>query len=49
MVIVTSNAVVGQCSPEMQRRFADHCTHLFIDEAHHVEAPTWQGIFPWTF
>jgi superfamily II DNA or RNA helicase len=42
MVIVTSSAVVGQCSPEIQRRFADHCTHLFIDEAHHVEAPTWQ-------
>lgn len=43
MVIVTSSAVISQCSPEIQRRLAHHCTHLFIDEAHHVEAPTWQS------
>jgi superfamily II DNA or RNA helicase len=43
MVIVTSSAIIGQCSPEIQERFAHHCTHLFMDEAHHVEAPTWQA------
>jgi superfamily II DNA or RNA helicase len=43
MVIVTSSAIVSQCSREVQDRFAHHCTHLFIDEAHHVEAPTWQA------
>jgi hypothetical protein len=27
---------------ELQREMAARCSHLFIDEAHHVGAPTWE-------
>jgi superfamily II DNA or RNA helicase len=42
-VIVTTSALAGKCSPEVQIRMAEHCTHLFIDEAHHAAAPTWHA------
>lgn len=41
-VIVTTSALAGRCSPEVQERMAEHCSHLFIDEAHHAEAATWK-------
>lgn len=41
-VVVTTSHVAGQCSEALQERIAHHCPFLFIDEAHHVEAPTWQ-------
>jgi superfamily II DNA or RNA helicase len=40
-VIVTTSSIAGQCPPEVQEIMAVKCTHLFIDEAHHAEAPTW--------
>lgn len=42
-VIITTSSIVGQCSEELQSRFALHCPYLFIDEAHHAEAPTWSA------
>lgn len=42
-VIVTTSALAGKCSHEVQVRMAELCTHLFIDEAHHAAAPTWQA------
>lgn len=42
-VCITTSAVLGQSSAAVQERFAHHCSYLFIDEAHHVEAPTWSG------
>ena len=42
-VIVTTMNVAGQCEPEVQERMAHHCSHLFIDEAHHIAASTWQS------
>lgn len=42
-VIVTTMQVAGQCTLEVQDRMAAHCTHLFIDEAHHIAARTWQN------
>ena len=42
-VLVTTGSIVGQCSEELQNRFAHHCPYLFIDEAHHAEAPTWSA------
>lgn len=42
-VIVTTSSVAGQCTPEIQQRLAEHCPYLFIDEAHHAEAPTWSA------
>ncbi|MHB9838302.1 DEAD/DEAH box helicase [Paraburkholderia terrae] len=41
-VIVTTSHIAGQLPPEFQARTAELCTHLFIDEAHHAEAPTWK-------
>jgi len=40
-VIVTTSSVAGQCSQAVQERMAHHCPYLFIDEAHHAEAPSW--------
>jgi superfamily II DNA or RNA helicase len=42
-VIVTTSAVAGKCKPAVQQRMSFHCSHLFIDEAHHTEAPTWKA------
>ena len=42
-VIVTTSSIAGQCSSNTQDRMADHCPYLFIDEAHHIEAPTWRA------
>ena len=42
-VIVTTSSIAGQCSAEFQERLADRIPYLFIEEAHHVEAPTWRG------
>ena len=41
-VIVTTSNIAGQCSTEVQERLAESIPYLFIDEAHHVEAPTWR-------
>ena len=42
-VVVTTSQLVAQCSTEVQERIAQLCSHLFIDEAHHSEAPTWKN------
>lgn len=40
-VIVTTSSIAGKASAVVQERMAYHCPYLFIDEAHHAEAPTW--------
>lgn len=42
-VIVTTSSIAGQCKVGIQKRMAQHCSYLFIDEAHHAEAPTWRA------
>jgi superfamily II DNA or RNA helicase len=42
-VIVSTMQIAGQCSPEVQQRMAELCSHLFIDEAHHIAAKSWSG------
>jgi superfamily II DNA or RNA helicase len=42
-VIVTTSSIAGQCDVAVQERMAFHCPYLFIDEAHHTEAPTWKA------
>lgn len=42
-VVVMTSAIAGQTAPEVQDRIAVHCPYLFIDEAHHTEAPTWRA------
>ena len=40
-VVVTTASIAGACTREVQERIAQFCPFLFIDEAHHVGAPTW--------
>lgn len=40
-VIVSTIQVAGQCIPSVQQKMAELCSHLFIDEAHHIAAKTW--------
>lgn len=40
-VVVTTMSIVSGCSEEVQRKMSEMCSHLFIDEAHHISAPTW--------
>jgi superfamily II DNA or RNA helicase len=42
-VIVATSSIAGACTPEVQKAMAAQCSHLFIDEAHHSEAPTWSA------
>jgi hypothetical protein len=42
-VIVTNMHVAGGCPPFLQERMIERCSHLFIDEAHHVPAKTWNA------
>ena len=42
-MIVTTSHIAGQCEQAVQERMALHCPYLFIDEAHHAEAPTWSA------
>lgn len=42
-VVVTTMAVAGQSGEAVQRRMAELCSHLFIDEAHHISARTWEA------
>jgi superfamily II DNA or RNA helicase len=42
-VVVTTSSIAGGCDAEVQVAMADACSHLFIDEAHHAEAPTWKA------
>lgn len=42
-VIVTTSSLIAGCILEVQSRIVGLCSHLFIDEAHHAEAPTWKS------
>src|SRR5262249_9293375 len=42
-VIVTTMQLASQCTQAVMRRMAELCPCLFIDEAHHVAAPTWKA------
>ncbi len=43
-VVVTTAHIAGACSDDVARHIASTCTHLFVDEAHHVRAPTWERV-----
>lgn len=42
-VVVTTMPLASQCMPKVMLHMADLCPCLFIDEAHHVAAPTWKA------
>ncbi|KJR98253.1 MAG: hypothetical protein VR65_20990 [Desulfobulbaceae bacterium BRH_c16a] len=41
-VIVTTMKIVADSSSEQQRKMSTMCSHLFIDEAHHAKAKSWE-------
>lgn len=41
-VVVTTMSIAAGGSDEIQQLMAERFTHLFVDEAHHSEANTWQ-------
>lgn len=43
-VVVTTMQIVSRASPEIQKKIVELCTHLFVDEAHHVPARTWSAV-----
>ncbi len=43
-VVVTTAQILAGSADDVQRRTADLCSHLFIDEAHHVPAPSWSAV-----
>ncbi|MDF0522706.1 DEAD/DEAH box helicase family protein [Bradyrhizobium yuanmingense] len=42
-VIISTMQIVGGCSPEVQERMAENVAALFVDEAHHIGARTWNS------
>ena len=43
-VIVTTPGALFASAPDVRQAFLDTFSHLFVDEAHHVEAATWRHI-----
>ena len=43
-VIVATPAALYACAPDVRRALLERCSHLFVDEAHHVAARTWREI-----
>ncbi|GJD98716.1 MULTISPECIES: DEAD/DEAH box helicase [Methylobacterium] len=42
-VVVATMAIAGRCSDAVKARMAELCSHLFIDEAHHIPAKSWDA------
>jgi superfamily II DNA or RNA helicase len=42
-VVITTMQIVSGCSPEIQERMAENVSALFVDEAHHIGARTWNA------
>lgn len=40
-VIVTTMAILGKTSPDIRQILYQNVTNIFVDEAHHSEAPSW--------
>ncbi|AQT67909.1 ATP-dependent RNA helicase DbpA [Anaerohalosphaera lusitana] len=43
-VIVATASILNSCDEASRKALAGECTHLFVDEAHHLGAKTWQHI-----
>ena len=44
VIVTTPQALLSKRSEEARAAIVEGCSHLFVDEAHHVEAPKWRGI-----
>lgn len=43
-VIVTTPSSLAASRPEARTALLDSCSHLFVDEAHHIPAATWNSL-----
>ena len=43
-VVVATAQALTSCAPEARAALAGLCSHLFVDEAHHVAARTWDTV-----
>ena len=43
-VVVTSMTLLAECSPEVMNLIRTSFSNVFVDEAHHSEAGTWEGV-----
>jgi superfamily II DNA or RNA helicase len=43
-VIVATPQALARCDVAVRETIAQSCTHLFVDEAHHVAARTWSNV-----
>ena len=43
-VIVATTSALSACLPEAICKLCSQCSHLFVDEAHHVSAKSWQAV-----
>jgi superfamily II DNA or RNA helicase len=43
-VMVATAAVLAKCTDDARSALLERCSHLFIDEAHHVAAQSWTAI-----
>jgi superfamily II DNA or RNA helicase len=40
-VVISTMSLLGGLNEQQQRMCAEMCSHLFVDEAHHIRAATW--------
>lgn len=43
-VVVTTMDILSGCGEDVLARMVEYCSHLFIDEAHHTPARTWEAV-----
>lgn len=43
-VIIATSSVLSSGSPEAVDRLCSNCSHLFVDEAHHISAKSWLDV-----
>ncbi len=43
-VIITTPNALNNSEPQARAALLSECSHLFVDEAHHIAAPTWRSI-----
>lgn len=43
-IIIATAPILAKCNKDALDKLTSHCTHLFVDEAHHLAAKTWTTI-----
>ena len=43
-IVVATAQALSRCTPAARKRLAECCERLYVDEAHHVAAPTWRSV-----